>query len=78
MGQNPPTKARQLGEGTGFFSTHKPTARATRVTCPPGCSETATVPDQAWIKHILLGMDDLCLKLHNNPFLSQQPRVSNW
>ena len=41
MGQSPPTvkttdqsKAQQLGGGTGFFSTHKPTVRAAHVACP--------------------------------------------
>ena len=31
---NRQSKARRLGGGTGFFSTHKPTARAARVACP--------------------------------------------
>ena len=38
MGQSPPTvrtsKARQLGGGAEFFSTHKPTAHAAHVACP--------------------------------------------
>ena len=34
MVQSLPTKARRLGGGTGFFSTHKPIARAACVTCP--------------------------------------------
>ena len=31
---NRQSKARSLGGGTGFFSTHKPTARAARAACP--------------------------------------------
>ena len=31
---NRQSKARRLGGGTGFFSTHKPTARAARAACP--------------------------------------------
>ena len=38
MGQSSPTvrqsKARRVGGGAGFFSTHKPTACAARVACP--------------------------------------------
>ena len=38
----------RLGGGTGFFSTHKPTARAARVACPGNLAalhETATVEE---------------------------------
>ena len=45
---NRQSKVRRLGGGTGFFSTHKPTARAARVACPGNLAalKTATAPKQ--------------------------------